>query len=78
MTDLNKLSDDLKRMRDEIKLKIHLGSMEAQDEWAGLEERWKSFRDKAELDRTAGDLGETMKKLGADLKSAYERIRKAL
>jgi hypothetical protein len=78
MTDLNKISDDLKRLRDEIKLKIHLGSMEAQDEWAELEKRWKTFHDKAEFDRTAGDLGDAMKKLGADLKSAYERIRKAL
>jgi len=78
MADLQKISEDLKRIRDEIKLKIHLGSKEAQDEWSGLEQRWKSFREKAELDRTAGDLGGTVKKLGADLKSAYERIRKAL
>jgi hypothetical protein len=78
MTDLNKLADDLKRLRDEIKLKIHLGTMEAQDEWAGLEKRWKAFREKAELERTADDLGDTMKKLGTDLKVAYERIRKAL
>ncbi len=78
MADLQKLTDDLKRVRDEIKLKIHLGSMEAQDEWADLEKRWKTFREKAELDRTAGELGDTAKQLGADLKAAYERIRKAL
>lgn len=78
MADLQKLSDDLKRMRDEIKLKIHLGSMEAQDEWKDLEKRWQSFREKAEFDRTAGDIGESVKKLGSDLKAAYTRIRKAL
>ncbi len=78
MTDFQKLSDDLKRVRDEIALKIHLGSMEAQDEWADLEKRWKTFYEKAELDRTAGEMGSTVKQLGSDLKAAYERIRKAL
>lgn len=78
MADLQKLTDDVKRVRDEIKLKIHLGSMEAQDEWVELEKRWKTFREKAELDRTAGEMGSTVKQLGSDLKAAYERIRKAL
>jgi hypothetical protein len=78
MSDLHKLSEELKRTRDEILLKIHLGSMEAQDEWTVLEKRWKSFREKAELDRTAGEVGSTVKQLGLDLKAAYDRIRKAL
>lgn len=78
MSDLQKLSDDLRRTRDEIKLKIHLGSMEAQDEWTELEKRWKAFRAKAEFDRTAGEVGGTVKQLGLDLKTAYDRIRKAL
>jgi hypothetical protein len=59
-------------------LKIHLGSMEAKDEWTELEKRWNSFREKAELDRTAGDVGGTVKQLGLDLKAAYDRIHKAL
>jgi hypothetical protein len=78
MADFEKYADDLKRLRDEIRLKIHLGSMEAQKEWADLEQRWKMFREKAELDRTGGELGTTVKQLGSDLRAAYERIRKAL
>ena len=78
MADLDKFTHDLKRVRDELKLKIHLGSKEAQDEWADLEKRWQTFRQKAELDRTGGEVGGTMKQLGSDLKAAYERIRKAL
>ena len=78
MADVGKLGEDLKRLRDEIKLKIHLGSKEAQNEWADLEKRWKAFRERAELNRTAGELGSTVKQLGSDLKTAYERIRKAI
>jgi hypothetical protein len=78
MADMQKLTDDLKRIRDEIKLKIHLGSMEAQDEWANLEKRWQTFRENAELNRTAEDVGGSVKRLGSELKTAYDRIRKAL
>lgn len=78
MADMQKFTEDLKRLRDEVKLKIHLGSKEAQSEWADLEKRWKAFSEKAELNRTAGELGATVKQLGSDLKSAYERIRKAI
>jgi len=78
MADVQKMTDELKRIRDELKLKIHLGSMEAQDEWSDLEKRWKTFREKAELNRTADELGTTVKQIGADLKAAYERLRKAL
>lgn len=78
MVDTKKLSEDLNRLRDEIKLKIHLGTMEAKEEWADLEKRWQQFRENAELDRTAGEMGTTVKQLGSDLRSAYERIRKAL
>ncbi len=78
MADLDKFTQDLKRVRDELRLKIHLGSKEAQDEWADLEERWKAFREKAEFDRTGSEVGGTVKQLGSDLKAAYTRIRKAL
>lgn len=78
MVDTKKLSDDLNRLRDEIKLKIHLGTMEAKEEWSDLEKRWHQFREKAELERAADEVGSTVKQLGSDLKSAYERIRKAL
>ena len=70
MADFQKLTDDLKRMRDEIRLKIHLGSKEAQQEWADLETRWQAFSEKADLKRTAGQLNTTVKQLGSDLKSA--------
>lgn len=78
MPDMHKLLDDLKTARDEIKLKIHLGSKDAQAEFSELEKRWHAFKAKAELERTAAELSGTVKQLGSDLKQAYGRLRKAL
>lgn len=78
MPDMHKLIEDLKSARDEAKLQIHLGTKEAQAEWAELEKRWNGFRAKAELDRSAGELSSAVQKLGSELKDAYLRLRKAL
>lgn len=78
MPEFSNLFEDLKRTRDEIKLKIHLGSKDVQDEWNDLEKRWSSFESKAELDRSAKDVGDAVKILGSELKDAFQRIRKAL
>jgi hypothetical protein len=77
MPDIHKFIDDLKTARDEAKLKIHLGSKEAQDEWAELEKRWHSFKSKAEFEKSAGELSGAVRKLGSELKDAYMRLRKA-
>jgi hypothetical protein len=78
MPDLEQIYEDAKRTRDEIALKIHLGSRDLQDEWERLEKRWKEFERKAELDRTAKDVGAAAETFGSELKSAYARIRQAL
>jgi hypothetical protein len=78
MPDIHKFIDDLKTARDEAKLKIHLGSKDAQDEWAALEKRWHAFKSKAELEKSAGELSGAVKQLGSELKHAYARLRQAL
>lgn len=78
MPDLSELLDDLKRTRDEIKLKIHLGSKDLQTEWSEIEKRWESFEHKAELDRGAKDVGDALQILGSELKDALHRVRNAL
>lgn len=64
--------------RDEIKLKIHLGAKDLQDEWRNVEARWDSFAAKAKIEQSAKDVGDALGILGAELKDAFERIRKAL
>lgn len=78
MTEPSSLVEDLKRLRDELHLQIHLGSKELQDEWAELEQKWDEFARNAELEKTAEGLGAAAKAMGDELQKAYERLRKAL
>jgi len=78
MTDMDRLLGELKRMRDELALQIHLGTKEAQDEWSALEEKWQKFSAEAKLESSADDIGAAAGNLGDELKAAYERIKKAL
>jgi len=78
MSEAQKLTEEIKRARDEAALKIHLASKDLQQEWKDLEERWASFQEKAALDQTAKGVAAALKQLGAELKGGYARIRKAL
>ena len=78
MTGIEKVVEGLKYTRDEIALKIHLGSKDLQDEWSALEKRWHAFESKADFDRSAKDVSAAVQILAAELKGAYERLSKAL
>ncbi|MDO6965192.1 hypothetical protein [Rhizobium alvei] len=78
MADVSKLVDDLKQTYDEIKLKAHLGSKDAQDEWEGLQQKWQHFQSQAELQKSAADVGDALKILGNEISEAFGRIRKSL
>ncbi|MEM5492144.1 hypothetical protein [Hoeflea sp. AS16] len=78
MSDIKKMAEELKQNYDELKLKVHLGSKEAQDEWDELQERWKHFESQANLKKSKEDLGDAFEILGSELKDAFSRIRKAL
>ena len=74
MPDLQKLIDDVKFARDETELRIHLASMEAQEQWDEFEKRWHEFSSKAELQKSGRELNATLKALGSELKDAYVRL----
>jgi vacuolar-type H+-ATPase subunit D/Vma8 len=78
MSDFDDLVADLKQKRDELRLKIHLASKEAQDEWEDLEEKMEKFSSRAELDRTSEGIGDALGKVGEELKLGYQRIRDAI
>ena len=77
MSDTQKAIDDL-TAGDEVKLRIHLASMEIQSQWEELEMRWHKFSSKAELLQSGKELNATLRTLGSELKDAYVRLRKAI
>jgi len=76
--------EKLAQLRDELKLKVHLGELDARTEWNEiLEPKWQ------ELQRKLGPIekasAETLRQLSAagnllveELFKGYERLRKAL
>ncbi len=69
--------DRLKRTRDELRLQLHLGTREARDEWDRLMLEWAEFARKAQLEKSAEEVGEAARELALRLKTAFDRIRQS-
>lgn len=78
MATIDDVVQDLKTRRDELKLKIHLGSKEAQEEFHRLEERWDEFAAKAHVEESAEGISSAFGLLKEELVRGYERVRSAL
>ena len=81
--EFDKLVEKLKTERDELKLKLHLGSMEAKEEFEEAEKKWEQVKLKAseitdEAVETSEEYVEKAKVVGDELKEAYHRIRERL
>jgi hypothetical protein len=74
----------LKRERDELALKMHLGKKEAAAEWEKLEAKWHEVKTrrmppvKDAADETTVGVGLALELAAEELKKGYERIRKLL
>jgi hypothetical protein len=81
----------LKRQREELKLKMHLGGKEAREQWEHLEEKWHELEAWGEpltsaTKQAASSAGEQAKKVtGAamdlaarEIKSGYQKLRNLL
>ena len=78
MSEYDDLVADLKQKRDELRLKIHLASKDAQVEWDELEKKMQEFSSRAELDRTSEGISDALGKFADELKLGYKRIRDAI
>ena len=65
-----KIKTSVEQLRDEIKLKAHLGKAEAKEE---LEEIIDFLK---EAGKTAANAGSALVLVGEELKAGYERMRK--
>jgi hypothetical protein len=78
VTDMNELLVELKKLRDELELKMHLASLEMKQEWGELEQKMESFSSRAGLETTRDALGGALGVLGGEIKLGYQRFKAAL
>jgi transcription elongation GreA/GreB family factor len=84
---LQELVANLEQERDELRLKVHLASRDARDEFEALEARLDALRARlaekgTEAQGTAAEVGdvvgETARKLADDMREGYRKIREQL
>jgi hypothetical protein len=87
MTEIGeRLSEDLealKTLRDEIRVRIHLGKREALDRWEEAEKRWEQIEGKLEVIRRESkeslqEIGRQVGILMHEVGQAYREIKKGL
>lgn len=68
--------DELRRLRDEIRLKMRLGEMDVRDWWAGIEPKLEDLE--TQLEETSGRATETAGVVSDEIAAALRRIRDRL
>lgn len=81
--DINEVFENLKKQRDELRVKVHLAAADAKDEWEVLEKKWSHYEGKAkqvggEAKDASKDIWDATKLLGKEIKEGYDKIRKQL
>lgn len=81
--DFENVLNELQEKRDEIKLKMHLASMEARQEFEETEKEWHRLKIKAaeiadKSVETSEDFIAKAKVVGEELKDTHNRISKRL
>lgn len=76
MKSIEELMASLAQARDEIRLQLHLGSKEAEDEWSELTQEWDAFLSRTQFEKSEEEVGEAARELGLKMKAAYDRFRK--
>ncbi len=69
----NKTLDELKKLRDEVRVKVHLGEMEIKQWWENVEPQLLSLEQS--LAKEAGKAADSAEVLIDELGKAYARIR---
>ncbi|MDH5360929.1 MAG: hypothetical protein OEX03_10210 [Gammaproteobacteria bacterium] len=80
---VNEIVDELKQLRDELKLQLHLAKEDISEQWETAETKLHHLEDQAahiasSAKDASGDVVEAAKLLGSELKTAFGKIRKSL
>lgn len=77
------LVSSLQLLRDELRVNMHLASLEIQEEWAELEKKWVHLKAQSErildvAEDSSEDIHEAASLLGSEIKQAYYRLKALL
>jgi chromosome segregation ATPase len=80
---LDKLVSEIKQQRDELKLQMHLASMEAKDEYERLSGKYDELTEQYEpvsdaVEETAENLFAALGLAAGEIKTGFQRVRKAI
>ena len=80
---LQSLLSKLEEEGDELKLKMGLAKLEARADWGDTQKKLERLRGRMKVVQEAagesgGDVGAAFEVLGEEIKTAFDRIRKAL
>ena len=80
---VEELISDLKQQRDEIRVRLHLGGQELMDEWAKLDDQLNILIHRFDplseaVGESASGVWESLKLVGDEIKTGFERIRNSL
>jgi SMC interacting uncharacterized protein involved in chromosome segregation len=75
--------EELRTIRDELRVKAHLGRLEAEEKWSEVEARWEDLEAKAkQIGRESGealeDVRAAAKLLAGELHETYKGIKKRI
>jgi SMC interacting uncharacterized protein involved in chromosome segregation len=75
--------EDLRATRDELRVRLHLGKLDAQDLWEQVEKQWQHVESKLKLAGEVGreaadDVGEATSLVVEEMKEGYAKLRKLL
>jgi archaellum component FlaC len=81
--EINTMISKLKTERDNLKLSMHLASMEAKDEFEEAEKKWKKLKEKAsnitdDFEAASDEVMTNAKIIGEELNESYNRIKTRL
>ena len=81
-TTFDKMLEEFASKRDELRLQIHLGTMEAKEQLEKLEDRFYELRDKygpsrESINEASEETWETIKAVGSEIRNGFERVRKS-
>lgn len=80
---VSKLMHDLKRERDELKVQVHLGALEAKEEWQVLSDKLNALSHRYDplknaVEETAADVWDSLQLVGSEIWDGFKRVRQSL